>query len=499
MIDYQTFQQIRLLHDQQKLNAAQIARSLGLHWQTVQKWIGRPRYEARAAAPPTRRDSKLAAFKGMIVRLLESHPFTAAQLLSRLRAEGYQGGYSILKDFVRSVRPRNAPAFLTLHFAPGQCAQVDWGSWGTIRVGATRRALSFFVMVLCWSRRLFVEFTLGQSQEQWLACHQHAFAYFDHLATAEVMVDNCKTAVLSRPVGGPPVFNPAYLDFAGHYGFTIKACGPRRANEKGRVEAAVAYVKKNFLAGLELSDLAALNAAARLWLDTIANVRVHAETQRTPLAMFAEERPRLRPLPAHPYDAARVATVRVSNRCRVTVETNRYSVPAAYASAQLTLKLYADRLRLFDGDRLVAEHVRCHDRRQDREHPEHAAALIHDRRQARDQKLLLQFLRLSPLAQAYHEQLAERRINARHHVQKIVALGEIFGVEATARALEDAHALHAYSCEYIANLLDQRQRFLPEPGALHLTRQSDLLELDLPAPDLSVYEPKAPTPHETSR
>jgi hypothetical protein len=122
MIDYQTFQQIRLLHDQQKLNAAQIARSLGLHWQTVQKWIGRPRYEARASAPPTRRDSKLAAFKGTIVRLLESHPFTAAQLLSRLRAEGYQGGYSILKDFVRAVRPKHAPAFLTLHFAPGQCA-----------------------------------------------------------------------------------------------------------------------------------------------------------------------------------------------------------------------------------------------------------------------------------------------------------------------------------------------------------------------------------------
>ena len=113
MIDYHTFQQIRQLHDEEHLSCSQIARRLGLHWQTVKKWVGRPRYEQRAAPPPTRRPSKLDAFKGTIVRWLESHPFTGAQLFSRLRAEGYQGGYSILKDFVREVRPKAAPAFLT--------------------------------------------------------------------------------------------------------------------------------------------------------------------------------------------------------------------------------------------------------------------------------------------------------------------------------------------------------------------------------------------------
>ena len=88
---------------------------------------------------------------------------------------------------------------------------------------------------------------------------------------------------------------------------------------------------------------------------------------------------------------------------------------------------------------------------------------------------------------AYHEQLAERRLNLRHHVQKIVALAEIYGTAAIGRALDDAHALGAYSCEYIANLVAQRQRLTPEPGALHLTRASDLLELELPPPDLSPY------------
>jgi DUF971 family protein len=369
---------------------------------------------------------------------------------------------------------------------------VDWSGWGSIRVGSTRRALSFFVMVLCYSRYLYVEFTLGQGQELWLSCHAHAFESLGGLLPAEIMVDNTKTAVLSHPVGAPPVFNPAYLDFARHYGFEIKACGPRRAFEKGRAEAAVAYVKKNFLAGRTITDLATLNAEARLWLETVANVRIHGETHRRPLDLFLEERAHLRPLPAHSFDAARVGTVPVSNRCRVTVETNRYSVPPAYASSLLTLKLYADRLRLFDGEHLVAEHVRCFDRHQDLEHPEHAAELIRDRQRARSQKLLVQFLRLSAQAQVYYEQLCERRINAGAHVQKIVALSEIFGAEAVGRAIEDAHALGAYSCEYITNLLEQRRRFLPEPGALHLTRQCDLLELDLPAPDLSLYEPKSP-------
>ena len=87
------------------------------------------------------------------------------------------------------VRPRRSPAFLTLHFAPGECAQVDWGSAGTIRVGTTRRALSFFVMVLCYSRRSYLEFTLSQSQEQWLACHEHAFEYFGGLLPPDIMVD----------------------------------------------------------------------------------------------------------------------------------------------------------------------------------------------------------------------------------------------------------------------------------------------------------------------
>ena len=170
----------------------------------------------------------------------------------------------------------------------------DRGSAGFLPVGGTRRRLSFFVMVLCYSRQMYVEFTLAQSQEHFLACHQHAFEYFGAVP-AEVMVDNCKTAVLSHPVGEPAVLHPRYLDFARHYGFAVKACGVRQPNQKGRVENGVGYLKKNFLAGLELASLEALNAAVRLWLDQVAQVRVHRETHQQPQELFALEKPKLRP------------------------------------------------------------------------------------------------------------------------------------------------------------------------------------------------------------
>jgi len=484
MIDYQTFHQIRQLRDEEHLSAAQIAAALSLDERTVGKWIDVEKYQPRKAG---QRASKLDPFKSTIVRLLGQHPYSAKQLLHRLREAGYTGGYSILKAFVQHVRPTSAPAFLTLRFAPGQSAQVDWGDAGLLPVGNTRRRLSFFVMVLCYSRRMYVEFTLAQTQEHFLACHQHAFEYFNGVSS-EVIVDNCKTAILSHPVGQSAVPHPRYLDFARHYGFTIKACGPRKPHEKGRVEKGVHYVKQNFLAGLQLSSLEAINAAARRWLDEVANVRVHGETHQTPQELFAAEHSSLQPLTIKPYEPAVLDTVPVSQRCRITFDTNRYSVPPAYAGKTLVLKVYPDRLVLFHQDQRIAEHARRYDRHQDFEKPEHVQALLAQRRQARGQQHLTRFLEISPRAREYYQRLEEKRGNALHHVQKIVALSEIYGVEKVQRALEDAWAYQAFSCEYIANLLEQRERPVVQPGALHLTRQQDLLELDLPAPDLSLYQ-----------
>ena len=384
-----------------------------------------------------------------------------------------------------------------MSFAPGECAQVDWGSYGSVAVGETRRKLSFFVMVLSYSRMMYVEFTLSQTMEQFLACHQHAFEFFGNRIPEKIMVDNLKSAVLKRLIGEAPVFNPRYLDFSNHFGFTIKACNVRKANEKGRVENGVGYIKKNLLNGLDIPDFGVVNPATHVWLETIANVRIHGETHKRPVDLFTEEQSCLQIGSGQPYDIGTVLSVRASSRFRVSHETNRYSVPAEYASTALTLKVYQDRLCVYHQHKLIARHVRCYDRHRDVEDPDHPRALLAQRRNAREQKLLGRFLTLSPKAEAYYQALAQKRLNPRHHVQKIVALSEIYGVETVARAMDDAFTYQAFSCEYIANLLESRQRLLPEPGALHLTRRQDLLDLEMPEPDLSAYEPDLPDTEDT--
>ena len=216
---------------------------------------------------------------------------------------------------------------------------------------------------------------------------------------------------------------------------------------------------------------------------------VHGATHKKTDELFKTEKPALRPLPRMPYDVAATKQVRATNRFRVMLDTNRYSVPSEYAGQPLTLKAYPDRICIYHNIRgLIAQHPRSYDRNQDFENPDHPRALLQQRHKSREQRLLMRFLTLSPKAETYYQQLAKRRMNPRHHIRAIVALSEIYGAEKVARAIEDAFAFHAFSSAYIANILEQRERILPEPGALHLIRRQDLLDLDMPEPNLSIYD-----------
>ena len=189
-------------------------------------------------------------------------------------------------------------------------------------------------------------------------------------------------------------------------------------------------------------------------------------------------------------DTSGTRLVRVTNRCRIVLDTNRYSVPSIYASQRLTLKAFADRLCVYHETNLVASHARCYDRHRDFENPDHVKELLDQKRRARDAKWLMNFLALSSRAEFYYQQLSARSLNARIHVNKIVAMIEIWGTDKVARALEDAIECEAYSSQYIENILQQRDRPMPEPGPLHLTRRSDLLELELSEADLTLYDNK---------
>ena len=175
MIDYELYCKIKDYHQNRHLTISQIASELSIDERTVTRWLNADKYRQREIG---RRPSKLDPFKPQIIRWLETHPYTATQIYLRLREVGFDGGITIIKDYVHHVRPQRAPAFLTLAFAPGECAQVDWGQFSTITIGNTTRRLSFFAMVLCYSRKLYVEFTVSETMEHFLGCHQHAFEFF---------------------------------------------------------------------------------------------------------------------------------------------------------------------------------------------------------------------------------------------------------------------------------------------------------------------------------
>ena len=345
MVNYETFCQILDHLGRQRLTVAQTARALALDPRTVAKWANVEQFRPRAGVP---RASKLDALRARshagLIPTLTAHSksssdcarpaTTAASPSSKITSTA--SGRATRRPSLNSTSP------------PGECAQVDWGEYGTIAVGSTRRRLSFFLMVLCYSRRMYLEFTVSQKMEFFLACHENAFAAFGGCPT-KIMVDNLKSAVLQRMVGQAPVFNPKYLDFSRHWGFEIIPCNVRVGNEKGRVENGVGFVKKNLLAGLELPDFSAMQPAATVWVDTVANVRVHGATHQRPIDRFADERAHLLPLNPAGFDLARVGTVRATKQFRVPLDSNHYSVPSRYAGLQLTLKAYADRVCIYDG------------------------------------------------------------------------------------------------------------------------------------------------------
>ena len=342
-------------------------------------------------------------------------------------------------------------------------------------------------MTLCYSRMMYVEFIFHQNQENFLQCHRNAFEYFGGVSQS-IMVDNCKVAVIEHKHHEAAKLNPHYLDFALHYGFNIKACGVRKPNEKGQVEKAVDYLKCNFLRGKkDITSLDAVNNACRYWMDNVANVRKHRTTQKRPVDMFEAEKKELGRINILPYDCATIKTVKANSQFRVVIDTNRYSVPADFASTVLTVKIYPAKLLFYHNDNLIAEHRRSYEKNMDFENPDHIRKLIEHRKNARDQKLLSRFLQISSKTPEYYAGLKNKRFNAKNHVRKILALSETYGKDKTSAAIEDALELGAFSPEYIANLLEQRERFTAVESPLHLMRNRDCLELEFEPIDMELY------------
>jgi len=276
-----------------------------------------------------------------------------------VREHGFSGSYSAIRRFLQANEPLPLKATVRLDFAPAEAAQVDFGAGPRILdtdTGELRKTW-VFVMTLCFSRHQYAEVIWRQDVATWLACHRHAFEWFNGVPK-RLIIDNAKCAI-TRAHRRDPEVQRAYGECAEGYGFKIDACPPREPQLKGRVEAGVKYLKQAFLPLREFRSLSDANAKLRQWILAEAGNRLHGTTREQPLALFESvEKALLGRLPDVPPELAIWATLKVHRDAHVQFERAYYSVPFRLLGQTLWLKATSDVVRLYQAHQLVATHVR---------------------------------------------------------------------------------------------------------------------------------------------
>ncbi len=467
-----------------------IARKLHMARKTVHKILGRHRAPPKSPAEP--RGSVLDPYEPAIRAVLDDTPeMLAPAVLERLRTLGYTGGVSILRDRLRRLRPRaQSAAFLTLDFRPGEAVQVDWADFGFALPGVPRR-VSAFVAVLCYSRRLYIEFTVSQTMGTFLRCMERCLRFNAGTALVDIF-DNMKTVVLSHTQAAT-VFNPKFLDYARARGFAVRACNVRKANEKGRVERPIGFVRRRYWPGRRFRDLLDLNVQATRWRDDFANGRVHEVTGKVPQLVFEhEEKLLLKPTPSTPFDTDDVDGTGVTKMFRVPFDRNRYSVPWRLASQQVLVRADDDFVSVFLETKPVAQHRRSWDIGQDIEHPSHKKGLLEERPRAAG-VLPPALTVLDETGRSYFKLLAAGSRSVHRESLRLTFLVEIFGATATASAMREVMQTGHVGVEYVEYVMRHKRGLVPQPAPLRLGND-ELDAISLPEPDLSTYDRLFPSP-----
>lgn len=466
-----------------------IARQLHMDTRTVKKYLRSP-----APAPIRRpRPSKLDPFKPLIAELLERDPRApGVVILQRLEAAGYSGGHSILREYLQKVRtihftPR---AFVRMEPAPGERFEIDWGHFGALDYQDDKRKLYAFALLEAHSRMLYVEFTHSQSFETFVRSHQHAFRALGGVAR-ECWYDNLLTVVAEHD-GRLIRFNPRFLAFAREYGFYPRACNPRAAWEKGKIEASIGYLRSNFWPLRTFKDLADVNGQVRRWLAETANARLHRETRQRPSERFRPEC--LRPLPALSPDYRDTAEVLVHKDLRWHFDSNHYCAPARFVGQHLIAKADSSSVTLYapHGSEIV-RYARSYRRGQtfgaERFERELLAQRPAARRSQAQQRLLALLRGVCPeeTVEAYLRGLTDSGRSLLGELHELLEMFRTYRPDQVAAALEKALAARAFGAHYVAHLLCQLESPRPPQPRLQL-RDPELNQLTTDPLDLLDYD-----------
>jgi len=427
----------------------QIARVLGKDRKTIARVIKKhqARLEqgddalARELSRPQRtpRASKLDRYTQRIEQLLNDPALagiTAQRVFEIIKEEGFDGGYTIVREHVRSVQPK---AFKRAHDPvvnpPGKQGQFDWSPYVLSGCGVK---VESFSLTLHYSSYQYVAFTRDRKRPTLL---QHFVAAFEDFGGVpdEVVFDSEKT-VIDRWELGKPIVNLEFLDFATYYGFHVHVAPRADGAYKGNVGRSHWTVERNFLNGRTFHDLEDARGRLALWRTEFSE-RKHRTKGRTRLEMYLEEKPMLQALPPRPYDTSQVVWRIVDGFHRVLFETNTYTVPREYVGARLCLKIAAERVFIYDGGaRLLATHERApRGAKQAQELSEHRRASRIDIDQ-----VIARFALWGEEASTFATRLRARQRYAGRELSAVLTLQSRYRVEDILRAIR--HALEFDAC-----------------------------------------------------
>ena len=335
------------------MNYTQLGRKYHMDPRTAKRYAESPQRPEYTLSE--RKPSKLDAYKSQIDLWLEEAPYSAVRILEKLLELGFDGKYSIVKEYVRSKKmDLDEKATVRFETMPGQQGQMDWGFFEdhTVLEDGQMKKLYCFLLILGYSRMRYIEFVTDMSTNTLIRCHQNAFRYFGGYPE-EILYDNMKQVVVKRLLKQEDsTLNRQFEDFAGFYGFKPVLCRPYRGQTKGKVERTVQYVRDNFMVGIKYHSLNDLNGQALAWCNKV-NAKVHATTNEVPFARLKREK--LNPLKRE-YIIDRINLRRVQKDCLISYAGNHYSVPSEYAGKDVAVVALDNMLVAYYGGKQIALH-----------------------------------------------------------------------------------------------------------------------------------------------
>lgn len=488
-VSKETEGEIIRLHLVEKWPVGTISKELNVHHNTINRVLSQKTGSTHSER--TLRTSIIDPYLAFIKETLEKYPnLCASRLYAMVKERGYPGGPDHFRHLIAEHRPRKIPeAYLRLKTLPGEQGQIDWGHFSHITIGQAKRPLMAFVMVLSWSRKIFLRFYLNQQTANFLRGHVAAFNSFNGIPKV-LLYDNLKSATLERQ-GDAIRFNPQLLAFAAHYRYEPRPVAVYRGNEKGRVERAIRYIRTNFFAAREFTDLDDLNAQAEQWCRGQSADRLCPEDKTmTVREAFEKEQPTLLSLPDNHWPTDERVEVKINKTPYARFDKNDYSIPHTHVRKTLTVTASLEQVRILDGQEELAVHPRSFDKGQQIENQAHINALMNEKNKARKHRGQDRLIKAIPQCQELLNEAALRGDNLGSITSTLLRLLDRYSTSELASAVDEALKKSVPHPNAIRQILQRErdERLQPPPIAIALPDDQRIRNLNVKPHPLNGYD-----------